>query len=149
MQSDPKHPAEREPEMTSGLETSGPGSGSSGPQGPVGDDSRRARPPRRAVRYLGFRATAAGREYTLSVSSASESRVFVMLIPHEAFASREVRFQDAPDLCFAKLESALAVDADLRPGPRLVLATQDLLDYRDARERRSGSEKGARPRPRG
>jgi len=54
----------------------------------------------------------------------------------EAFASREARFQDAPDLCFGKLQRELVADPGLLPGPRLVLTTQDLLEYRNARDKR-------------
>ena len=48
------------------------------------------RPP--AVRYLGFRTTADGREYSLRVAGELELRLFVLLITHEVFASREARF---------------------------------------------------------
>jgi hypothetical protein len=89
------------------------------------------------VRYLGFRTTADGREYSLRVTDGLEPRLFVLLITHEVFASREARFQDAPDLCFAKLQRDLVADPGLLPGPRLVLTAQELLEYRDARERRS------------
>ena len=89
-----------------------------------------------AVCYLGFRTTDDGREYTLRVTDGLERRLFVLLITREAFASREARFQDAPDLCFGKLQRELVADPGLLPGPRLVLTTQDLLEYRNARDKR-------------
>jgi hypothetical protein len=93
----------------------------------------RLRPP--AVCYLGFEATDEGREYTLRVTDDREPRYFVLFIDHAAFAARAARFQDAPDLCFRRLRRELLLDPDLRPGPRLELTAEELLDYRDARER--------------
>ena len=94
-------------------------------------DSARARPP--AVQYVGFRTTAAGREYTLCASGGLEPRLFVLLIPGEAFVSHAVRFQDGPDLCFRRLQRELTADPDLLPGGGLVLTTEELLDYQQGR----------------
>src|SRR4051812_39482026 len=74
----------------------------------------RARPP--AVRYEGFQTTKVGREYSCRVTDPVGLRHFVVLITHQAFAAREVRFQDAPDLCFARLSRELAAQPDLVPG---------------------------------
>ena len=90
------------------------------------------RPP--TVRYLDFEITPHGREYSLQVTNGLESRVFVLLVAHEAFASHQTRFQDAPDLCYRKLGRALVADPDLLSGTRLQLTTEELLDYRDARQ---------------
>ena len=81
------------------------------------------------VRYIGFRATTQGREYTLRVAGVHASRDFVFVIPHQAFASRQARFQDAPDVCSGKLRRELAADPDLIPGADITVTTQDLLDY--------------------
>jgi hypothetical protein len=89
-----------------------------------------------AVSYVGFRTTDDGREYTLRVSDGLTARLFVLLVTREAFAARELRFQDAPDLCFGKLQRELEADPDLLPGARLVLTTRELLDYRHAQERK-------------
>jgi hypothetical protein len=70
------------------------------------------------------------------VTEGGEPRLFVVLIPHEAFASHQARFQDAPDLCFAKLQRELLANPDLAPGDSLVLTTQELQDYRTARDHR-------------
>jgi hypothetical protein len=80
--------------------------------------------------YLGFRTTTEGREYTVRVSGLSEAREFVLFIAHRMFAAGEARFQDAPDLCFAKLRRELSVDPALRPELRLVLTTEELNEYR-------------------
>ncbi|HVR30608.1 MAG TPA: hypothetical protein VMS86_13875 [Thermoanaerobaculia bacterium] len=87
---------------------------------------------RPTIRYMGFRTTEDGREYVLSATGRGEQRVFVMMITHEAFATRAARFQDAPDVCFAKLARELALDADLVPGPRHVFTDEELLAYREA-----------------
>jgi len=98
-------------------------------------------PPLPSVRYLGFRTTADGREYSLRVTEGFDHRHFVLLIPHEVFAAREARFQDAPDLCFAKLLRDLAADPGMLPGPRLVVTTRELLDYRLAHDNRPPNRK--------
>ena len=82
------------------------------------------------VRYVGFRATSRGREYTMRVADGLSSREFVLLITHKAFADRQARFQDAPDVCSGKLRRALAADPGLMPGDCMAVTTQDLLDYR-------------------
>jgi hypothetical protein len=92
------------------------------------------RPP--ALSYVGFRTTDDGREYTLRVSDGLKARLFVLLVTREAFAARELRFQDAPDLCFAKLRRELLADPEMLPGARLVLTTRELLDYRHAQEKK-------------
>lgn len=113
---------------------------------PLSDATRgagKARPP--AVFYVGFETTREGREYTLRVSDGVAARLFVLLITHEAFASRAARFQDAPDLCFGKLQRELVADPDLLPGSRLELTAQELLDYRAAGERRPPGRKRRQP----
>jgi hypothetical protein len=121
-------PADR----SSGLETE-----SASPAGEPGGKKRVTKPP--VVHYLGFRTTADGREYTLRVRDGLESRLFQMLITHADFASRLTRFQDAPDLCFTKLQRDLEADPRLLPGPAAVLTARDFLDYHHAREKRSPS----------
>jgi hypothetical protein len=94
-----------------------------------------------SVRYLGFRTTDDGREYTLRVDGEGEPRLFTMVIPHAAFTSRRARYQDAPDLCFNKLQRELAANAELLQGPQLVVTSADLDDYREAQTRRSPDRK--------
>jgi hypothetical protein len=93
------------------------------------------------LRYLGFVSTNEGREYTLRVDAEGEPRTFVLVITHAAFASREARFQDAPDLCFAKLQRELLAEPALVPGPRLVLTSSDLAEYRQAQTKRPPERK--------
>ena len=130
------HPTKQEPEQL-------PATGTAGAEAATAVDARGSKPP--AVRYLGFRTTAAGREYTLRATDDLETRLFVLLIPHEVFASRAARYQDAPDLCFARLQRDLVADPGLPAGPRLVLTARELLEYRDALERRAPGRKRRSP----
>jgi len=98
-----------------------------------------------SVRYLGFESATDGRRYKLQVGAGDGARVFVFVIPHAAFAAREARFQDAPDLCFARLQRELESDAALVPGPPLVLTSVDFADYRDRQAKGSGERKRRRP----
>ena len=93
------------------------------------------RPPRPpAICFLGFRATADGREYSLRVTGESEPRHFLLFIGHEVFASRQLSFQDAPDFCFARMQSDLSANPDLLPGPRRALTAEDFLEYHRSRQ---------------
>jgi len=105
-----------------------------------------AKPRPVSIRYMGFRCTNQGREYTLRVDGAAgDPRLFVLVIPHLAFTEKQARFQDAPDVCFAKLQRELAVDSLLAPGPPVVLTAADLAEYRDIQAKRSPERKRRRP----
>jgi len=94
---------------------------------------RKPRPP--DVRYLGFRTTAEGREYALQVAGGDrETRLFLMFISHESFASHQLKFQDAPGLCFSRLQRELVLDPDLLPGVRQVMGHEEFVEYRVAHE---------------
>jgi hypothetical protein len=96
------------------------------------------------LRYLGFQSTGEGREYTLRVDQEGDPQVFVCVIPHAAFAAGQARFQDAPDLCFAKLQRELLGDA-ARPGGRLILSAADLAEYKDSQTKRHPERKPRTP----
>ena len=97
------------------------------------------------VRYVGFRSTPRGREYTMRVTDVESSRDFILVIRNEAFVSGEARFQDAPDLCSGKLRRELAAHPDLLPGEGVAVTAQDLFDYRICHL--SAVEKRARTKP--
>ena len=99
-----------------------------------------------AVRYLGFRTTGEGRAYTLRVDGGITPRVVTITIPHAAFATKHARFQDAPDICFAKLQRELVLNADLPDGLELLVSTTEIDDYRDGQTRRV-PERKRRHRP--
>ena len=94
------------------------------------------------IRYLGFECTNEGRSYCLRVDGAGEEpRLATVTIPHEAFASRKARFQDAPELCFARLQRELDANADLPDGLKLLITPGELDEYREAQLRRSPDRK--------
>jgi hypothetical protein len=56
------------------------------------------------VQYVGFQAKALVREYNFLVRRPSnETSEFTLTILNEAFNSRRVRYQDAPEICSRKL----------------------------------------------
>jgi hypothetical protein len=62
------------------------------------------------VQYVGFEAKALVREYSFIVRQGlDETSKFTLTIGNEAFASRRVRFQDAPEICSLRLYRGLAV----------------------------------------
>ncbi len=94
-----------------------------------------------SIRYMGFECTTEGRSYRLRVDGAGEPRLVTVTIPNEAFASRKARFQDAPELCFARLQRELDSNADLPDGLELLITPGELDEYRDAQLRRSPDRK--------
>ena len=101
------------------------------------------------IRYLGFECTSEGRSYRLRVDAGLETpRLYTVAIPNEAFATRRARFQDAPELCFERLQRELEANAELPVGARLVITTDDLDRYRDSQTRRSDKKPRAPHTPR-
>jgi hypothetical protein len=94
-----------------------------------------------SIRYMGFDCTSEGRAYRLRVDGVGEPRLFTVTIPTAAFTARQARFQDAPELCFARLQRELAGNADLPDGLALVITPAELDEYRDAQLRRSPDRK--------
>jgi hypothetical protein len=83
------------------------------------------------VEYVGFTSRGAAREYTLRVRPpAGEPHDFTLAIPNEAFPARRVRYQDAPEICFLKLQRELAACAEGLPSLRLDVSDADLEAYR-------------------
>jgi len=101
------------------------------------------------IRYLGFECTSEGRSYRLRVDAGLDTpRLYTVAIPNEAFATRRARFQDAPELCFERLQRELEANAELPVGARLVITTDDLDRYRDSQTRRSDKKPRAPHTPR-
>jgi hypothetical protein len=93
------------------------------------------------IRYMGFECTSEGRSYRLRVDGVGEPRHFTVTIPNEAFESRKARFQDAPELCFARLQRELGTNAELPDGLELAVSPAELDEYREAQLRRSPDRK--------
>jgi len=103
---------------------------------------KRPAPRAASIRYMGFECTSDGRAYRLRVDHGGEDpRLVTVTIPNEAFASRKARFQDAPELCFARLQRELDSNADLPDGLELLITPGELDEYREAQLRRSPDRK--------
>ena len=83
------------------------------------------------IQYVGFQAKALVREYSFIVRRAlNETSEFTLTIGNEAFGSRRVRFQDAPEICSLRLHRELAVFGDHPPQAHYHISEADLDDYR-------------------
>lgn len=83
------------------------------------------------VQYVGFEAKALVREYSFLVRQAlNETREFTLTIMNEAFNSRRVRYQDAPDICSIKLHRELSVFANHPPQTHYRISEAELDEYR-------------------
>lgn len=84
------------------------------------------------VQFLGFEVKALAREYIFTVrESSTERREFTFAISNEDFDGHRVRYQDAPDVCSAKLQRELAIHANHPPGTYYQISEADLEDYRN------------------
>jgi hypothetical protein len=86
------------------------------------------------VEYLGFKAHKSTREYALRVRSLGEDvRDYTLVIDNNAFLTNRVRYQDAPEICFLKLQRELDSCANGRePARTLKVTDADLEEYRVA-----------------
>src|SRR5713101_173413 len=85
------------------------------------------------VQYVGFQAKALVREYSFIVRRAlNETSEFTLTIGNEAFGSRRVRFQDAPEICSLRLHRELAVFGKHTPRRNYRISESDLDDYRSS-----------------
>jgi hypothetical protein len=89
------------------------------------------------VEYVGFRSHEGTREYTLRIRHTDgRSDDFTLAIQDEAFLARRVRYQDAAEICFLKLQKALAAWESTPqsdpPARHLDVTNADLDEYREA-----------------
>lgn len=85
------------------------------------------------VEYLSFEAGEATREYRLHVHRGEHSRIFTVAIPNEAFLSGRARYQDAPEICFLKVQRELeACDEGAFPRRAHRVTDEELDAYRVA-----------------
>jgi hypothetical protein len=84
------------------------------------------------IQYVGFEAKPLVREYTFSVREAGQLREFTFTIPNEAFDSRRIRYQDAPDFCSLKLRAELAANANRPPKTHYRITDAELDQYRES-----------------
>lgn len=85
------------------------------------------------LEYLGFTTKEITREYRLRVRQpAGEFQEVTLVIPNEAFLAHRVRYQDAPDLCFHKLQREMALADGALPAARLNVSETDFEEYKKA-----------------
>lgn len=85
------------------------------------------------VQYTGFEAKALVREYSFLVRQAlNETSEFTLTILNEAFNSRRVRYQDAPEICSLKLHRELATFSNHPPQTHYRISEIELDEYRNA-----------------
>jgi hypothetical protein len=83
------------------------------------------------VEYVGFVTQGAWREYTLRARpAAGDWRNFTLAIASAAFIANRVRYQDAPDICFLKLQRELLAHPGEYPEAHLNISDAELEDYR-------------------
>jgi hypothetical protein len=110
-------------------------------------------PPAYHLEYLGFQNRETTRDYRLLVrNSGGDYHEFTLAVEQAAFLSGRVRYQDAAEICFWKLQRALlAFDLAPESGPpaaRQTVTEADLLEYREAhaaKPRRFSSPPPPRP----
>lgn len=85
------------------------------------------------VQYIGFEAKALVREYSFLVRQAlNETSEFTLTILNEAFNSRRVRYQDAPEICSLKLHRELATFSNHPRQTHYRISEIELDEYRNA-----------------
>ncbi|MGH9322742.1 MAG: hypothetical protein ACRD3V_23010 [Vicinamibacteria bacterium] len=100
------------------------------------------------VEYLGFKSVDGTREYALRVRvPGNQDRDFTLVIANEAFLANRVRYQDAPEICFLKLQrELLACPEGTHPARKLKVTDAELEEYRVAH---SPKQRMPRLKPRG
>jgi hypothetical protein len=86
-----------------------------------------------SIQYAGFQVLPHGRDYSYYVFDPPRaSRHFILTISDQAFAERQIPYQDAADLCYQKLQRALLAETGERPlWPHCTVSDQELDAYRD------------------
>jgi hypothetical protein len=96
------------------------------------------------IEYVGFTASGPDRVYMLRVRQGGVTQDMTVAIPNEAFLARRVRYQDAPDVCFLKLQRELAAEGALASS-RYTVSDQELEEYRLAHAPRPPARKPKGP----
>ncbi len=97
--------------------------------------------------YKGFTVNEATRDYALRVTTpGAEARDFTIAISNTAFLAQRVRYQDAPGICFLRLQRELALCPDLAAA-RLTVTDAELEEYRVANAPPPGTPRPKYPVP--
>jgi hypothetical protein len=83
------------------------------------------------IQYIGFSVVAASRVYSFRASRAPEDiREFTVDVRSDAFRSTLLKFQDGPDICFARLRRELDREThEERAESQLHVEEQDIQEY--------------------
>jgi hypothetical protein len=85
------------------------------------------------VQYVGFQVKTSAREYGFNVREATGENVhYTLTISHEAFDSRRVRYQDAPEICSIRLHRELDTFANHPPTTSFCITDVELASYHDS-----------------
>ena len=95
--------------------------------------------------YVGFTVNAKTREYQLQVARPDgEPHQFTVAISNKAFLAKRVRYQDAPEICFLKLQRELEESGDGIPARHLTVTDAELEEYKAAHTPKANKN---RPKP--
>jgi len=85
-----------------------------------------------SIQYAGFQVQPHGRDYAYYVlDPPAASRHLTYTILHQAFAERRILYQDAPGLCYQKLQRALLAETGEQPlRLHYTISDQELDAYR-------------------
>jgi hypothetical protein len=97
------------------------------------------------ARYVGFKAKAIVREYSFLVRESSiEPCEITFTILNEAFTSRRLSFQNAPDICSLKLQRELTDSPNIPLKTHYRISESELDDYHESHS--SKAARGLYPR---
>jgi len=90
------------------------------------------------IQYVGFHVAPTLRIYAFRVAELlKETREFTVKIKLQAFRVTPLRFQDGPDICFARLKQALEAETSESPvAPDLYVGEQEIREYLERRHPR-------------
>lgn len=92
--------------------------------------------------YLGFTVDERCRTYRLRVRQPDgASREFTVSIANRAFLANRVRYQDAPEICFLKLERELIAQGDEMRQSLLEVSDEELDEYRRSHTKKPSSHR--------
>lgn len=82
--------------------------------------------------YVGFETKGAEREYMFTLrGTGGESTEYFVAIASAAFLAHRVRYQDAPDICSARLHREFSSEVTHPPSTRFSITDAELADYKD------------------
>jgi hypothetical protein len=97
------------------------------------------------IEYMGFKTVDATREYRLRVRQGDNAQEVTIIIENTAFAAKLVRYQDGPELCFYKLQRAMAAVDPM--ASRIELTDADFADYKASHTPKAPQRRKPQPPP--